>query len=320
MIGTRPQGQTGAVRGVWGVDFTDIWAHSLNTDAHVFFVQPNSVQATDLGNTGEDPQTPFATVEAALARCQDNRGDTILVGGNDAWIYGGGSAWRTPVTENVIVTVEGVHIIGVSADPLGVPWITAAAAGVCLTIHAMGVEVAGFLFDGDGASQGIALLWDGVDYYGENAHIHDCFFSADLDEGITMEFSWNNHIHDCIFQECDDYGIYCDPAEDGFAYCQIIDCEFHDCGVAIEADASGCDENRIKRCDVYNTAAEAAGVATEEGFNFGNGAHNKVIDCTFSCLLPVPANGDIDDLCTGGATDSWIKCWCTDGPIVATPT
>jgi len=322
MIGTRPQGQTGKVKGVLGVDFTGIWAHSLNTDAHVFFVQPNSVQATDNGNTGEDPQTPFATVGAALLRCQENRGDTILVGGNDAWTYGGGSTWNTPITEDVTVSVEGVHIIGVTADPLGVPWQPATDGGTCCAIQALGVEVAGFCFQDPvwGAATGISTLWDGAATFGENAHIHDCFFYTDLAIGIQLEYSWNNLIADCIFQEVP-YGIYCDPAEDGFAYNVIERCQFHDCSTtAIEADAASCDDNLVRDCDIFNASAQAGGAATEEGFNFGGGADNTVRGCFFSCVLPGGGAGDWDDLNTASGSDSWCGNWLLDGFNITNPT
>jgi len=321
MLTTRPTGLTDFVRGVWGVDFTDIWAHSLNTDAHVFFVQPNATQATDNGNTGEDPQTPFATIGAALLRCQDNRGDTILVGGNDAWTYGGGSTWGTAVTEDVIVDIEGVHIIGVTADPLGVPWQPETDGGVCCTIEALGVEVAGFVFQDPiyNAATGISCIWSGALTFGENAHIHNCFFYADLVAGIQLEYSWNNHIHDCEFQ-APDYGIYCDPAEDGFAYCVIERCTFHDCTTSAISATAGCDDNQVRECWVWNSAAQAAGAATNEGFDFTGGATNMVSNCFFSCLLPVPAAGDLNDLCSGSATDAWVGCHAMDGLVVATPT
>ena len=322
MLTTRPTGLTDFVRGQWGVDFTDIWAHSLNTDAHVFFVQPNAIQATDNGNTGEDPQTPFATIGAALLRCQDNRGDTILVGGNDAWTYGGGSAWATPITEDVTVSVEGVHILGVSADPLGVPWQPETDGGACCTITALGVEVAGFCFQDPvfNAGTGVYCLWSGVATFGENEHIHHCFFYADIAVGIQLEYSWNNKITDCVFQG-PNYGIYCDPAEDGFAYTIIERCLFQNCVTgAISAANAGCDDNVVKDCTVWNANAQAGGAATNEGFNFTGGGANVVVDCYFSCLLPVPAAGDFDDLNSSNATDAWLSCHLLDGNSVTNPT
>ena len=243
------------------------------------------------------------------------------MGGNDAWTYGGGSTWGTAVTEDVIVDIEGVHIIGVSADPLGVPWQPETDGGVCCTIEALGVEVAGFVFQDPiyNAATGISCIWSGALTFGENAHIHNCFFYADLVAGIQLEYSWNNHIHDCEFQ-APDYGIYCDPAEDGFAYCVIERCTFHDCTTSAISATAGCDDNQVRECWVWNSAAQAAGAATNEGFDFTGGATNMVSNCFFSCLLPVPAAGDLNDLCSGSATDAWVGCHAMDGLVVATPT
>jgi len=323
MIGTRPTGLTDFVRGVWGVDFTDTWAHSLNTDAHVFYVQPNSIEATDNGNTGESPQKPFATVAAALLRCADNRGDVILVGGNDGWQYGGGSAWRTPIIENVIVEVEGVSIIGVTADALGVPWEPATDGGTCIAVNVLGVELAGFCFQDPVFNNGTAvrLVWTGGGgtQYGENAKIHHCFFGDGMDEGINIDFAWNNHIHDCIFQSID-YGIYTDPAKSGFAYNLIERCWFYECAISAISGLAASSANLVRDCQVYNSNAQGGGAATDEGFDFTGGARNMVENCSFSCILPAGAPGDWDDLNTAGATDAWINCHLLNGNSVTNPT
>jgi len=184
------------------------------------------------------------------------------------------------------------------------------------------VEVAGFCFQDSvfNAGTGISCIWTGVATFGENAHIHHCFFYSDIATGIQLEYSWNNHITDCIFQG-PDYGIYCDPAQDGFAYNVIERCQFQDCSTgAITAASASTDDNLIKDCVVYNSNAQAPAAATNEGFNFTGGDRNTVADCYFSCLLPVPAAGDFDDLNTAAATDAWINCHCMDGPSVTNPT
>ncbi len=316
-----PQGSMAAQMGVWGVANTSRGSRIAGTDGRVFYVQPNSTLAVDNGNTGEDSECPFITIAAALAQCVNNRGDTILVGSNDAWQYGGGSAWNTPITEDVTVTVEGVTILGISPDPLGVPWQPATDGGTCLTITALGVEVGGFCFqDPDwGAARGIYCEWDGTATFGENARIHHCFFDGSLDEAIQLEYSWNNLIEDCQFQETD-YGIYSDPGGSGFSYCIIRRCIFRDVATGAISALGGCDENLVKDCQVWNANAQGAAAAANEGFNFTGGDDNVVENCSFSCLLPVPANGDWDDLNTAGATDAWINNHCMDGLAVTNPT
>ena len=43
-------------------------------------------------------------------------------------------------------------------------------------------------------------------------------------------------------------------------------------------------------------------------------------DNFFSCLLPVPANGDWNDLNTAAATDAWMGNYCMNGLAVTNPT
>ena len=310
---------------VWGFAATAIAGHSFTSDQRILYVNPNMPLATDAGNTGEEPGTPFATIAAALLRTRDNRGDIILVGQNDAWQYGGGSTWQTPIAEEVVVTTEGVSIIGVSPGGMGVPWnpVTAAGAGVCITVHALDVFIAGFSFAGVAlGGMGIYVLWDGVTSFGENTVIRNCFFDGDMDVGIGLEFPWNNEISHCHFQECDTAGIWCDPAGSGTAYNRIHHNIFHDVGIGATGAISlqGGDDNHIWANSIYNSAAQGAGAATDEGIDTTGGSSNLVFDNYLSCLLPVPAAGDLDDFCTAAATDSWNGNYCSNGLQVTNPT
>ena len=319
---TYAQGAMPSYPGQWGINWTSRGAKVAGTDGRVFYVQPNATLAVDDGNTGEDAMYPFLTVTAALARCEANRGDVILVGSNDAWQYGGGSSWRTHIAENAIVDVEGVTILGISPDSLGVPWEPATNGGTCLTINALGVEIAGFLFQDVtwSAGRGISCVWDGVTVWGENVHIHDCFFDGSIDDAIVLEYSWNNLIQDCQFQS-NEYGIYSAPGGSGFAYNVIERCLFRDCSIGAISALGGADDNTVRDCWVFNANALAGGAATDEGFDFTGGDANLVDNCSFTCVLPVAAPGDFDDLNTsGGATNAWINCHCLNGPTTTNPT
>jgi len=318
-----PMGSMPSYMGVWGVANTSRGAKIAGTDGRVFYVQPNATLAVDNGNTGEDPTCPFLTITAALARCQDNRGDVILVGYNDAWQYGGGSTWNAPIQETVVCTVQGVTILGISPDPIGVPWEPEAAGEIALTIAALGVEVAGFCFQeaavGGGTETGVYAVWDGATTFGDNPYIHHCHFADSLQTGINLEYSWNSKISDCEFME-NTYGIYCDPAGSGFSYGRIDRCYFKDCSTAAISATGGCDHNVVSSCIVWNADAQAAALATNEGVNFTGGDGNVVNDCFFSCVLPAPANGDFDDLNTASATDAWINNHCLNGDTTTNPT
>ena len=309
--------------GVLGIAYTARYSKTMMADSRVLYVNPNHPEATDGGNTGEDPLTPFSTVAAALLRTRDNYGDVIFVGQNDAWTYGGGSTWQTAIAEEITITTEGVSIIGINPGGLGVYWnpVTAAGAGTCITVHAMDVLIAGFAFEGL-ALGGIAIsaLWDGATNFGENLVVHDCYFDSDIDTGIALEFSWNNEIFNCNFQECDTAGIWCDPAGDGTAYNRIHHNIFHDCLGTGAISLQGGEDNQIWANSIFNSDAQNAAAATDEGIDCTGGGDNMVFGNYLSCLLPVPANGDLDDLNTAAATDSWSGNWCMDGLQVTNPT
>jgi len=257
-----------------------------------------------------------------LLRCRDNRGDVIFVGQNDSWTYGGGSAWQTAIAEEVTVTVEGVSIIGVNPGGLGVYWnpVTAAGAGTCITVHAMDVLIAGIAFEGL-ALGGTAIQseWDGVTMFGENMVVRDCFFDADIDIGIALEFSWNNEICDCNFQECAVAGIWCDPAGRATAHDRIHHNVFHDCVGTGAISLQGGEDNHIWANSIFNGAAAGGALATDEGIDCAGGGNNLIFDNYFSCLLPVPANGDWDDLNSESGTDGWVGNHCMNGMAVTAP-
>lgn len=322
-VNDRTVGVMDGQSGVLGINYTATFGKSMMTDRLLMYVNPNHLDATDNGNTGENPEQPFLTVAAALARTRDNRGDVIFVGQNDSWTYGGGSTWGTPIAEEVTITTEGVSLIGTSPGALGVTWnpVTAAGAGSCITVHAMDVLIAGFLFEGLAlGGTAIDVLWDGTDFFGENLTVHDCFFDPDIDTGIALEFSWNNHIHNCNFQECAVAGIWCDPAEDGTAFNRIHHNVFHDITGTGAISIQGGEDNHIWANTIFNGTAQGALAATDEGIDTAGGGDNQVFDNYFSCLLPAPANGDYDDLNSAAATDAWINNHCMNGDTVTNPT
>ena len=319
----RTAGYMPGQAGVLGIDFTARYAKSMMADSRLLYVNPNHDRATDNGNTGEDPECPFATVAAALLRCRDNRGDVIFVGQNDGWQWGGGSAWRTPIAEEVIITVDGISLVGIQPGTMGVPWnpVTAAGAGVCITVNAIDVSIEGFNFFADTALGGtaIAMNWDGTTTFGDNTEISYCQFDEDVTTAIQGDGTWYTHIHHCWFQQVDTDGIIATAAESF----HIHDCTFIDAGVPSSGAAialPGADRCNIHHNYIFNSNAIAAAAATDEGINLTGGSDNIVGGNYFSCILTdTGANGDWGDLNTGGATDAWPGNWCTTGLAVTTP-
>lgn len=308
--------------GQFGVPGTDN-TRGLRTDAGgvVFYVDPNAVGVSDLRD-GTDPEAPLATVAMALTLVQPYRGDTIAVMANGAWQYAAGLNRATAVAEEVEITVPGVRLVGVfQSSSVGVVWESQTNGTPCITVSAIDVTIEGFAFVG-GAAGGVAIYceWDGVTLYGENLTVRNCLFDEDIDTAIQLEFSWFCDIHSNFFSQCDAYGVHADVGGSAFAFCHIHDNIFQDCGTAAIAALGGCDDNFFYHNTIFNTDAQNAAAATNEGINTTGGGRNSVYDNTFSCLLPVPANGDWDDLNTGAATDAWVNNHCMDGLAVTTPT
>ena len=291
----------------------------------VFYVDPNYVDNDDRRD-GTDPEAPLTTVAAALTKCEAYRGDVILVMANGAWTYAGPNDYDTAIRESVIVTVPGVRIIGVAPfSPIGMPWMAALADGWCITVQACDVSIEGFGFVGipmAGDSNGIMVEWGGL-VYGDNVIVRNCYFSEDVDTAIQLEYVWHGLIEACEFDRCDT-GIYLDPAGDAADYCEIRNNIFRDCVVGA-VWAPGLSHSQVHHNSVFNSNAQGAGAATDEGIittdgALAVGAANMVYENWLSCLLPVPAVGDYNDLCSASPTDAWINNHCMDGPTVTNPT
>jgi len=326
--------------GAYGIDgaATETGLRRHSTGA-VFYVDTNYIGVRDAAGTvvdrhGTDPQWPLATITQALSKCQPYRGDTIYVMANGFWTDApkGAANYPLPVIETVEVTVHGVRIVGVfPSSSLGVPWMAAASGDTCLTISAMDVLVEGFCFmGGDPLAvtnfDGIYAEWDGLTQYGDCLTVRHCFFDADIETAITLEFVYNADIHHNVFQGCTIAGIYSDGVS------PLQNCHLHhnwfqrvgegQTGAISVVDAVQC---KIDHNQIYNYDAARGVAATNEGINTTGGGMNIVHENVLSCLLPVPAVGDYDDFCSGNAaapneTDAWIQNYCLDGPSTTNPT
>jgi len=202
-------------------------------------------------------------------------------------------------------------------------WYPAVTGGTCITVHAIDVTIEGFWFSTQiltpAAGDAIEAVWDGTTTWGDNLTVRHCIFDDTIDTAIEVDEAWYCDIHDNYFQQCDVYGVYNAAASGGMAYSQIHDNWFLDCGTGAIALLAGANDNHIYRNRIYNSNAQGAGVATGEGV-VSAGARNLVTENWFSCVLPAGANGDINDFCSGSATDAWIGNHCTNGLLVTTPT
>jgi len=272
--------------------------------AKIFYVDPNNPQAVDLGNLGEDPTVPLATVQAAVDLCRDHMGDTIYVGGNDAWQYAPGNR-PIPIQESVIVPVGkgGIRIVGMSTNPLGVFWEAAADAGICLTIRAIDVLVEGFAFIEDTYNNtvGIFAEWTGANRKGENATVRNCHFDG-LVAGIAMDFSWYNQIYNCYFEDCTSAAILNMSITGDVDYAHIHDCSFYRNAVAIDLPTS--DGNFI-----YNNRIVSPDPAAVTATMINLDGNDSMVSGNYLACTTAQAN----TLAAKGANDFWVFNHCTDG-------
>jgi len=297
----------------------------MRTDAigAIYYVDPNATGVTDQRD-GTNPECPLQTVAAALTKCNPYKNDVIVVMPNNSWQYGDATdGLTTAIEEEVTIDVPGVHLVGLSRSGMGVYWYPASNAGTCITVSAIDVTIEGFFFSEGPTYTGctaISAEWDGATLFGENLTVRNCVFDDTVDIAIQLEYSWYCDIHHCRFWECDQYGVYTAAAGSGTDYTAIHDNEFIDCGTAAIALLGGADNNFIYRNRIFNTSAQGAAAAANEGINTTGGATNLVTENYLSCLLPVPANGDLDDFCTAAATDAWVGNYCMNGLQVTNPT
>jgi hypothetical protein len=284
----------------------------------LYNVDPNT---GDDANEGTEPGSPMRTVQAAINRCVDHNGDVVAVKQTGGWQYDSGLVKPLFVDEEITLNKAGVTLAGVTPGGTGVLWTPASNGGTCIHVTAIDCLIEGFLFH-EGVHtgcRGIYVEWDGATLFGENLEVRNCLFDDTVTTGIEMEFAWYCWIHDNFFQECDTYGIYTAALGDAMSYARIHDNVFHDCGAAMTL-LGGADDNWIFRNMIYNASAKAGIAATNVGINTTGGGKNMVFDNYFSCLLPVPANGDFNDMNSASATDAWIQSHCLDGDATANPT
>ena len=294
---------------------TGLRTHPTGT---VFYVDPNHALAND-GQDGTDPNEPMATIDAAIGKCQDHRGDVIIVGANSAWTYANtAGGYATAVVESVTMDVAGVRLIGVTPGTLGVTWNPPAADDMLITVTAIDCIIEGFCFEGLGGCDGIFSLWDGTDNFGDSLTIRHCYFDGDIDTAIQLEESWYTNIHNCYFENCDDYGIYTDPLGSGAAYCHVFGNRFIDVGTsAMECDQM--DDSVIAGNYFYNGTAEGGGASPDAFINTSGGSGgNLVVHNIMSSLLGA-GNGRYDDTCSADANDAWIHNYLQDGVTVLPP-
>jgi len=306
----------------WGVRGSDNkLGERLHTDGAIYYVNPNHPDADD-GHAGTNPDHPLVHVAQALTLVQPFRGDEIWVMPNNSWKYGNpADGYALPISETVAVTVPGVRIVGVhGSSPTGVVWqAPVGAVPQLITVQALDVCIEGFFFTAPAipAVSAIVSIWNSPPY-GDNLVVRNCAFDDTITTGILLSYTWYADIHHNHFWNILDKGIECIGAQPS-EFLDIHDNIFHNCGTTA-IDLTNVDYCHVHQNSIYNDSNQAGAAGTNTGVVTTNGSHNQVFDNYFSCLLPVPAAGDWDDMNTGAATDAWINNHCLDGMNVTRPT
>ena len=282
--------------------------------AQIYYVDPNNPSAFDLNNFGQSPDAPLLTIQAAVNLCRAYRGDTIVVAPNDAWQFAA-QVRNTPITEAVIIPASkgGIHIVGMATNPMACTWSPPANNGVALTVHATDVLVEGFLFYPGSFTGCTAIVaeWDstpGVDRFGENLHVHHCFFPNELAIGISMDFSWYCAIHTNYFEGLGTAAILNTSVVGDADFCHIEENHFKDCVLAISMPGAD-------GCHVYHNWLNGDPTGTNNFIDLTGGQDNLVSTNYLSCSIV-----QYDTTCSDAGSGSWLDNVCNNGWPAAPPT
>jgi len=278
----------------------------------IFYVDPNNAQATDFGNLGEDPTVPLATVAAAIVLCRDHMGDTIVIGANDAWIHAPHTYRPTIISETIIIPESkgGIRLVGACNNPRGVSWTPADDSEVAITVHAIDVLIEGITFYAPTITNGIGILaeWGGPnDVYGDNLTVRDCVFSAELDYGIQLDFSYYTQIYGNYFDTVTVAAIVNNNTIGDPDYACIYNNTFLNCTDAISLlDTDD--------CFIFNNRIYGDGTGTDNFIDLTGGGNNLVADNWLACTI-----GQYDVTCSDAASGAWINNHCLNGDTTANP-
>jgi len=294
---------------------TAIDEHSYSAPgSKIFYVDPNNAQAVDLGNLGEDPTVPLATVNAAVTLCRPYMGDTIYVAANEFWQYASRAFRPLPIIETLVIpyTKGGIRIVGCGTNPLSVCWTPAAANQACITNYATDVLIEGFNFypAAFAGCTGIASYWTGGGLlrYGENLTVRNCYFETTLDYGIACDYTWYCQFYDNYFDGVNIAAIFNISNIGDIDFTTIHDNSFLNCTAAMTLTTSD-------GCFIYNNRIMGAHGGANNFIDLTGGVGNLVSDNYFSCTI-----AEYDTTCTAGAGDYWLNNHCINGSPVANPT
>lgn len=285
----------------------------LDSNGKIIYVDRNHVDAHDQRD-GTNPDSPMATVQAAVNKCREYMNDTVVVMHNSYW-YDTQAAYsrQLPVAEDVIVTTPGIRIVGLAPpSTLGVPWIPGTTGGTCLTIHAFDVIVEGFNFMDIAFNNATAIYaeWNGTTRLGDALTVRHCYFNTFLDYGVRLDFSYHSDIHHNYFHAVDVIAVEDVAAGlDDSDFCRIHENFFNYCAVAIRMLA-------VTGCHIHHNTIMGDPTGTDNYIDLTGGVTNSVHHNVLNCSLGAQFNLT----CSSAGSGAWVQNYLLNGPNLAPPT
>jgi parallel beta-helix repeat protein len=302
-----------------------------DSNGKILWVDPNHVDAND-NRDGTNPDSPLATVAAALTKCRAYSGDVIAVMFNSFWTYGSTAVGRPlPINEAVTITTPGIRIVGVSSGSLGVPWTPSTANTPAITVHAMDVVIEGFNFwNGNSLAGTVGILaeWNGPVIFGENMTVRHCSFYG-LAYGVQLDYTWYCHITDCQFDTISVAGIFNPSVYGEPDYTTIENNTFWGGVAAINlpaADYCIIRNNVFQNCDaailmlggalntIHGNTINENPAGANNYIDLTGGSSNLVSDNWLGCSI-----AQYDATCSDSTSGQWVRNHCVNGETAAAP-
>jgi len=315
-----------------------------NTPGQIFYVDPRGPQygKGNDDNNGLSWSSPLATIQAAVNKCTDKRGDIIFVGAAANAKNTDDTDYRK-IKENVLITKSNVHIYAV---PMMGTWShqyrpsdgdqfsrtkyaislygAVVSDSVGFVINAQCVEIAGFCIDVGGGTVGV-YVGDGSgitgtaseSYNSTGTWIHDNFIRGGSEgttgAGIVLQGCGSDVvIENNIIEQCGGFGVYIGSGSGKTNERPVIrNNEFVDnkgYGVYIYGSATNRNIRIIGNSFTEETNTMTAGIKSGTE---GTSSHTFVANNCFGCDTPLDLattdffSGNFKKT-TGTATETYI--------------
>ncbi len=251
---------------------------------NIFFVDSGHASARDAGgNAGDDPQSPFATIDYAIGRCTASNGDIILVAPGHTETVSGAAGINLDVAGVTVVCVgwQGTRptiTLSAVASTIAVGAANCAWYGGLITVSddatiAVDINSAGFLLDGTemkNSASKEAVTWIDV---GTGAAANTCDRTTLRNltikcpaVGTTGAVELGAIADNVVIENCDidgDFGDACIHNPTGFvltklkiAKCSLRNTQTGDHAIELVSACTG----RIEYCAFYTDMTQQTGI------------------------------------------------------------